>query len=105
MVAQRTRDYELVMVLKPEAQEDEIAATVDRVNEFISGRGGSVGDQENWGLRRLAYQIEKFQEGYYTLTRFAMDAKDVTELDRSLNASDDVLRHLVTKIEKSKKKK
>ena len=101
MVAQRLRDYELVMVLSPEADEDEVAATVDRVSKLISERGGTVSDLETWGVRRLAYPIRRFQEGHYLLTRFALDASDVLELDRSLNGSEDVLRYLVTRVDKS----
>ena len=98
MVAQRMRDYELVMVLSPEVGEDEVSATIDRVTSFVTERGGTVSEQETWGVRRLAYAIRRFQEGNYIMTRFALDAKDVLELDRSLTASEDVLRHLVTKV-------
>lgn len=84
------------MVLSPEASDEEVAAAVERVTSFVTERGGSVSEQETWGLRRLAYPIRRFQEGNYVLTRFALDAKDVVELDRGLNASEDVLRHLVT---------
>ena len=96
MTTQRLRDYELVMVLIPEANDEEVAAAVERVTNFVTERGGSVLEQETWGLRRLAYPIRRFQEGNYLLTRFALDPKDVLEFDRSLNASEDVLRHLMT---------
>ena len=95
MTTQRLRDYELVMVLSPEVGDEEVTASIDRVTGFVTDSGGSVTDQENWGLRRLAYPIRNFQEGHYVLTRFTLDTKDVTELDRSLTASQDVLRHLV----------
>jgi len=101
LVAERTRDYELVMVLSPEAAEEEVAAAVERVAEFITERGGDVSNHETWGLRRLAYPIKRFQEGNYILAHFSMDAAQLRELDRSLTASEDVLRHLVTKVDKN----
>jgi small subunit ribosomal protein S6 len=55
-------------------------------------------EQDNWGLRQLAYPIRKFQEGTYMLTKFELDTQSVKELDRSLNASGDILRYLLMKI-------
>ena len=95
LTTQRLRDYELVMVLSPELGDEEVAATAERVTGFVTERGGSVVDQENWGLRRLAYPIRNFQEGNYILARFTLDSQDVRELDRTLTASQDLLRHLV----------
>ncbi len=103
MVAERTRDYELVMVLSPEAVEEEVAAAVERVTGFITERGGGVSNHEIWGLRRLAYPIKRFQEGNYILARFSIDAAQLRELERSLTASEDVLRHLITKVDKNAK--
>ena len=100
MVAERTRDYELVMVFSPAATEEEVAATMERVSNLITERSGSVSDREDWGVRRLAYPIEHFREGNYVLTRFALNAKDVLELDNTLKASENVLRHLVAKVDK-----
>ncbi|MCI0441302.1 MAG: 30S ribosomal protein S6 [Chloroflexi bacterium] len=97
MVAERVRDYELVMVLSPEFSDEELTAGIERVSRFITDRGGSVSEQEVWGLRRLAYPVKRFLEGTYVLTRFKLDAANVGGLDRNLRASEDVLRHLVTR--------
>lgn len=98
MVSERNRDYELVMILSPEANEEEMTATVEKVSSFITGRGGTAEEPDNWGLRRFAYPIEEFMEGNYVLTRFTLEATTVIELDRDLRASDDVLRYLLTKV-------
>ena len=97
MVAQRLRDYEIVFILTPEANEGEVEAAIERISTFVSDRGGSFGEHEVWGLRRLAYPINKFMEGIYVLAHFSLDASDVLELERSLTTSEDVIRHLVTK--------
>lgn len=98
MVAQRLRDYEIVFILTPEANEGEVNAAIERVSAFITERGGSVSEREIWGLRRLAYPINKFMEGIYVLAKFTLGANDVLALDRSLNTSEDVIRHLVTRL-------
>ena len=104
MVAERRRNYEVVLILRPEANEEEVKAAVERVTSFVTERGGDVSDQENWGLRQLAYPIQRFQEGNYVLARFALDSDSVAQLDRSLTASQDVLRHLVVKVDEGSTK-
>ncbi len=101
MTSQRIRDYELVMILSPEATESEAAQTVKRISDIISGGGGSISQQENWGIRRLAYPIQRFVEGNYFVTRCRMEAQAAADLDKTLNAAQDVMRHLVFKLEKS----
>ena len=96
MATERQREYELVVVLTPEAGEAEAAVSVDRLAEFIAGRGGTVSVRESWGVRRLAYPIQNYREGNYFLMRFEMGAGETRELDQTLQASQDVLRHLVT---------
>ena len=96
MTTERQREYELVVVLTPEAAEAEAAVSVDRVAGFIADRGGTVSVRESWGVRRLAYPIQNYREGNYFLMRFELDAGETRELDQTLQASQDVLRHLVT---------
>ena len=93
------REYEMVMILSPEATLDEVAATVERVDGLISGGGGAVIDHERWGLKRLAYEIDDFNEGNYVLTKFSLNASGVAELNRALTASEDIVRYLVTRQE------
>lgn len=97
MLAQRVRDYEVVLVLSPEATEEEITVTVERVDKLITDAGGSIAEHESWGLKRLAYPILKFNEGNYILVKFSMDASAVTEFKRSLDAAEDLIRFLVTR--------
>ena len=101
MTSQRTRDYELVMILSPEATESEASATARRVSELIADGGGAVSHQENWGARRLAYPIQRFIEGNYFVMRCVMEPSAANDLDKTLNAAQDVLRHLIFRLEKS----
>lgn len=97
MLAERLRDYELVLVLSPEATEEEVANTLDRVDGLVTGVGGTVQDRDNWGVRRLAYPIRAWTEGNYVLIRFTVDASAIAEINRTLKASEEILRYLVTK--------
>lgn len=99
MPVERMREYEMVMILSPEATQDELAATVERVDGMIEDGGGAVADHETWGLKRLAYEINDFNEGNYFLTRFSLDAAGVAELNRALTASEDIIRFLLTRQE------
>ncbi|HXG42663.1 MAG: 30S ribosomal protein S6 [Dehalococcoidia bacterium] len=91
------RSYELMMVISPELAEEEVSATVERVQRFISERGGEVTKLDHWGRRRLAYPIKRFTEGHYVLAQFRLDGSAVRELNRSLEVSEPVLRHLVVR--------
>ena len=85
------------MILTPQASEDEVTAIIERVSVFVTENGGSVEDHDIWGLRRLAYAINKFMEGIYVLVHFSLDAKDVLEMNRTLGIDEDILRFLITK--------
>lgn len=97
MVAELTREYELVMILSPESTEEEVSGIVETVHGFITDGGGSVGEHDNWGLRRLAYPLNKFREGNYSLTNFESSPAAIEELENNLQASQDIMRYLVTR--------
>lgn len=96
---QQLPDYELVLIISPEVAEDDIEATVDKVNRFIIGKGGTISDTEQWGKRRLAYPIKRFTDGRYFLIKFNMGPAFGRELEASLKISEEVLRHLLIKLE------
>jgi len=93
------RDYELVVIISPEAEEEAIESVIDRVSRFITENGGTVSNIDRWGKRRLAYPIKHFMEGSYVLARFKLRPKLSKELEASLEISEEVLRHLLTKVE------
>jgi small subunit ribosomal protein S6 len=98
LVNQRIREYELVAILSPEASDEEVGTEIERLNGFISDRGGSVSDHESWGLRRLAFPIRKFSEGNYIMTKFELGPQHLIDLSGHLESSESVLRHLVTRV-------
>ena len=93
------RDYELVLVVTPEVGDEGLPATVDRVHGFIQENGGEVKQVDQWGKRRLAYPIRRQAEAYYVITQFALEPQAVRALEGNLDLAEDVLRHLVTRVE------
>ncbi len=91
------RDYELVMIISPEAADAE--AAVHRFQELIMERGGQVQQVDRWGRRKLAYPIRRQLEGDYVVAQFRLEPSHVREVEDSLRLSEDVLRHLVVKLE------
>ncbi len=92
------RDYELVVIISPAVADEEIPATIEKINQFIVEREGSITEVNQWGRRKLAYQIKDFMEGNYVLTQFRMDPKLTTELEASLGISEEILRHLLVRL-------
>lgn len=94
------RDYELMYIVRPNLADDEIAPVVERVTNYIATLGGQVKDVNQtapWGRRRMAYNIENFQDGYYVVTNLLLDPTQSSELERSLRLSDDILRHILVR--------
>ena len=98
MLEQATREYELVMILNPETTEEELASLVEGIDGMIEHNGGVIAEHDIWGLKKLAFPVKKFTEGNYVLTKFSMDPSAVSELNNSLNTSEEVLRFLVMKL-------
>jgi small subunit ribosomal protein S6 len=91
------RDYELVLVINPEIPEEEVPSTIDKVSQFITGRGGEVAEVNRWGRRKLAYPIRRHLEGNYVVTQFRLDPNQVASLEVSLELTEEVIRHLVVR--------
>jgi small subunit ribosomal protein S6 len=102
MVAQedkKLRDYELVVIISPEVANEAADSITDGISRFITDNGGTVSAVEPWGKKKLAYPIKHFMEGSYVLTRFKLQPKFTKQLEASLQISEDVLRHLLVKLE------
>lgn len=89
------RSYELVFIVHPEVDGDDLTAIVETVKGLVERGGGEVTQVEPWGLRRLAYPIQKQWEGQYVLMRFELEPRSVAELERGLGFTEQIMRHLV----------
>ena len=94
------RRYELMLVIRPDIGDDAVQAIIDRLTRALITGGGQIAKVSPWGRRRLAYQIGQFREGSYFLIVFDANAEQVAELERSLNITEEVMRHLVTRVER-----
>ena len=92
------RDYELVLIISPEVEDEKVSTTIENISQFITGKGGIVSEVEPWGRRKLAYPIKHFAEGSYVLSRIKVKPNFTRELKTNLQISEEVLRHLLIKV-------
>lgn len=89
--------YELLFFVAPSIDEESRAAVMKRIETTIAEGEGEVNNVENWGKRKLAYEINGLTDGDYTLIDFHADPTNVAELDRVLRINDAVVRHMIVK--------
>ena len=94
------RRYELMLVFRPDAPDDRIAAIIDRTTRQITTGGGQIVKVAPWGRRRLAYAIDRHREGAYHIVVFETPTTTIAELERGLLITEEVLRHLVVRQER-----
>jgi small subunit ribosomal protein S6 len=90
------RTYEVLFILSPQVPEEEVTALVDELKRVAAGTGAKLTNEETWGRRRLAYPIQKFNEGNYHLFVFESEGS-LAELDRRMKNSDRILRHMIVR--------
>ncbi len=93
------RRYELMLLLRPDLEDDKLQSAVEKVTRAIVNAGGSLSKVSPWGKRRLAYNIQAFREASYFLIHFDIEPGQVRGIERGLLISEEILRHLVTVIE------
>jgi small subunit ribosomal protein S6 len=93
------RRYELMLLLRPDLEDDKLQSAVEKVTRAIVNAGGSLSKVSPWGKRRLAYPIQHLREASYFLIHFDIEPGAVREIERGLLISEEILRHLVTVIE------
>ena len=87
--------YELALVVSAKLDSEAIAATVQRAKDYIERFGGTIGEVEEWGKRKLAYEIQKQTEAYYFFINFEAESQVPAQLESVLRIMDNVLRYLV----------
>ena len=94
-MAKSTEKYEVLYVLNPNLTEEETQAVVEKFKTLIE-QNGTIDEMDEWGKRKLAYEINYLTEGYYVLVKFTSGPEFPAELDRILGITDGVIRSLVT---------
>jgi len=94
-MAKTSEKYEVLYVLNPNLSEEETQAIVEKFKTLIE-QNGTIDEMDEWGKRKLAYEINYLSEGYYVLVKFTSGPEFPAELDRVLGITDGVIRSLVT---------
>lgn len=92
--------YETLFILKSTLDEEALKAGVEKFKGVIENGGGTIDNVDAWGKRKLAYEIDKQNDGYYTLINFTADSQLPKELDRVFRITDGVVRHIIVSLEK-----
>lgn len=91
--------YELIVVLNATLTDEDRAAAMDKVNEYITREGGTVTKVDEWGLKTLAYEIQKMKEAYYYVIDFEAPVNAPADIESNVRIMEQVLRFLIVKQE------
>jgi small subunit ribosomal protein S6 len=94
----RKREYETIFILRPDLANDAISAVNTKIRQVVEGAGGKLLKIENWGRRKLAYEVKKQLKGIYLFWKYLGDAGLVDEVERNLRLSDQVIRYYSVKV-------
>lgn len=100
---EKKHPYETVVILDPTLPADELEGQVNGIQDVITKTDGDIQNIDRWGRKRLAYEINKFNDGYYFVVYYNGLPQTILELDRVLKINDKVIRHMTIKNEEEKK--
>jgi small subunit ribosomal protein S6 len=98
------RVYEELFILKPDTVEEEVDGFVEQIQHVITSGKGTVDKTDKWGVRKLAYRVQKYNEGLYILIQFSSTPDLVKEVERRLRVSDAVIKFITVRIDERQKK-
>lgn len=93
------RDYELVFIIKPEIENEDVTGVVEQVSQFVRSADGEVTSVDVWGRRVLAYPIGDYREGTYVSVQAKLPPAAIADLERNLKLSEELIRYLLVKVE------
>ena len=91
--------YELALIVNAKIEDDARAAVVEKAKDYITRFGGTVTDIDEWGKKRLAYEIQKMNDGFYYFIKFEAETTAIAEIESQMRIMDNVLRYLCVKVE------
>ena len=95
----QSREYEIMYIVRPDVGAEVISTSVSRYRDLIQELGGSVANIDEWGMRRMAYEIDDHTDGYYVVMQYAGDEALNKEMDRKLKLDDTIIRSMIVKQE------
>ena len=97
------RQYELVYILPPDTTEQQVVELHEQIAQIVARLNGHIEKNENWGRRRMAYEIGHHKEAVYVLDVISGSGELMKELDRRLKVMDQVIRHMIVRVDEEKK--
>ena len=94
------RKYEIMYIIRPTVLEDDRAVLIEELNNIVTSRGGEILQQDEWGMRDLAYEIQKHRKGYYVVLSVNCSEEARAEFDRVVRIREDIIRHLIIRDER-----
>jgi len=88
-------NYELVVIIHPDLDDEAIEQALDRIRGWITDSGGSIDKTDKWGKRRMSYEIQKQNEGIYYLLEVSIPPASIAELERNIVILEPVMRHMI----------
>ena len=98
------RVYEELFILKPDAPEEEADAFIGQIKDLITNGKGTIEKADKWGTRKLAYRVQKYNEGVYVLFQFSSSPELVKEIERRMRVTDMVIKFITVRIDEKTKK-
>ena len=98
------RVYEELFIVKPDTPEEEVDAYIGQIKDLITTGKGTVDKADKWGVRKLAYRVQKFNEGLYVLIQFSAPSELVKEVERRMRVTDTVIKFITVRIDEKLKK-
>ncbi len=98
------RTYELMFISSPNTTDEDINKLTTQIEHAVTDRGGTITKIEPWGRRKLAYKIEKFEEGIYTLVHIEGTGQEIAEVERRLRVTDSVIRYMSVRTDEDLKR-
>lgn len=93
------KQYEIMYIIRPNIEDEAKKALVERFNNILLENGAETAETKDWGKRRLAYEINDFRDGYYEIAKATSSSDAVQEFSRLAKISEDIIRHIVIKVE------
>jgi small subunit ribosomal protein S6 len=98
------RVYEELFILKPDTSPEDVDAFVEQIQQVITNGKGTVDKTDKWGVRKLAYRVQKYAEGHYILIQFTSTPELVHEVERRMRVTDGVIKFITVRIDEKLKK-
>lgn len=100
------RIYELIFIVKPDLPEEEVDQAVAMVEEAITSGGGTIDKTDRWGKKRMAYKVQKYPDGIYTLIQYSVDGNQdlPKEIERRMRVADPIIKFMTVRIDEELKR-